>query len=103
MMVKKYKFEIYFYNEHAENYSNYFENNARLPIWREGYPDENMTAEFLDYSRSDNKIIGHLNVLLRNEKDLLKYEGRKYLMNHPNRLVGHLILLDNDSSSSKID
>lgn len=93
-MTKKYKFEFYFYNEHASNYSNYFTNKARLPIWREGFPDINMTAEFLDYKIFNDKIIGHLNVLLGNKKDLLEYDDRKYLMNHPDRLVGHIILLN---------
>ncbi len=94
MMTKKYKFEFYFYNEHANNYSNYFKNKARLPIWKEGFPDKNMTAEFLEYNETDDKILGYLNVLLGDKKDLLISDDRKYLMNHPDRLVGHLILLD---------
>ena len=92
---KKYKFEFYFYNEYARNYSNYFEKKLRLPIWREGFPNENMTAEFFDYKILDNKIIGHMYVFIGNKKDLLEYDERKYLMSHPNELVGHLILLGN--------
>lgn len=91
---REYKFEFYFYNDYAIGYEEYFKNRNKLPIWMEGFPDDNMTAIFVNFEKRKGLIIGVMNVLIREEKnDLFKKSGRKFLMGSPNDLVGHLLLI----------
>ncbi len=92
--TKKFQFEFFFYNDFASNFEKYFEEKMRLPVWNEDTPMDTMTGEFLEFDMSEGKIIGFMNLLINENENLFDKKNRKYLMNHPDRLVGHLILLD---------
>ena len=92
--MKKYKFEFFFTEKYLPNFDRYFSKKMRLPIWRKGEPENTMTAEFIDYSMKEDRIIGHMNVLLHENIDLCQIDNKVYLMNHPDNLVGRLELLE---------
>ncbi|SRX75276.1 hypothetical protein AEQU3_02270 [Aequorivita antarctica] len=92
--ITKYPFEFYFYNKYAFNFEKYFDNKDRITIWSETNEKFAFPAEFSNYKVLDDKILGTLILLTKEDRNLYDIENRKYFMNHPDNLVGHLILLD---------
>lgn len=92
--VVKYKFVFHFNNNHSLKYEKFFENRMRLPIWGEEEPDNCFTGEFLDFEIFGKNIIGNMNVLSDTSENLHDKKNKKYFMNHPEDIVGHMILLE---------
>ena len=88
----KYFFEFFFYNKYANNFRQYFENQDRLSIWNEDQKEYYIPAMFLDFIEEDGKIKGNMELLLPDDYNLYDNDNRKYYMNYPHNLVGHLIL-----------
>lgn len=90
----KYNFEFYFYNKYAVNYDRYFNDKMRLTIWSEENENIAFPAMFNEFELVNDKIIGTMILLLKDSRNLYEIKNRKYYMNNPNNLVGHLILLE---------
>ncbi|WP_394748241.1 hypothetical protein [Spongiimicrobium salis] len=93
-ILKKYLFKVSFTKEYSQNYEKYFEKNSKVPIWNEINPNEPVTAVFLSYSFQDNKLLGVFDIWLNEDVDFFDYPSKFFLLNHPDNIVAHLILLD---------